>query len=155
MPSHFATLSSSVPGLLEQPQLRVRPADDSGRRWLEDGQGHVVGFACTVRRPWWARAALAVHEAFEEPVVFRVRRLWTFLPRWRVVDADDEVVGTVGGSWLLDHWGRGVFLRRGRAYEKDGIVAAEWHDGRLILHPAVQQEPFWKMLLLASVLVGG
>lgn len=154
MPSHFATLSCSGAGLLEQLVLRPHQAD--GRLWLEDAQGHAVGFVSVDARSWWRGRVLTVHEAFEEPVVFRVRRCWGLWARWRVADADGELVGTVAGARLLDHWGRVLFRRLGRTYvTADGALAAEWQTGRLVYHPAVQHEPFSKMLLLAVVLVAG
>jgi hypothetical protein len=153
-------------GLLEQPVLVVRPVDASGRAIVEDATGKPVGFAHRhTGRPWWLRwlgVPLAVHEVEEEPVVFRARRLWTMLPRWRVQDAENETVGTVAGTWLLDKWDRPILRRRptgasGTVETTDGRLAAEWapvSDGtRVVFHPAVQNEPFVKMLLLAAVLV--
>src|SRR5262245_51282264 len=96
MPSHFASKEAARPaGLLEQPTLRLSAADGRGRRLLTDEAGGAVGFAEEARAWWpWGRT-IWVHEAFEEPVVFRVRRLWRLWPRWRVLDADGEEVGTV------------------------------------------------------------
>jgi len=163
MPTHFASKEAArQAGLLEQPTLRLLGPNERGRRLLTDETGDVVGFAEEVR-PWWPWArSLWVHEAFEEPVVFRVRRLWALRPRWRVLDADGEEVGTVGGPVLLDRWDRVVFRRvaAGRVFElaDGGGTAAEWvangDGGRLALQAAVRDDPFWKMLLLAAVLVG-
>ncbi len=150
--------------------LLLGPPDDapSGRRWIEDAGGKRVGFAWRPPlSPWWLRwfaAPLAVHEADEEPIVFQVQRLWTLLPRWQVSDADGELVGSVGGSWLLDRWDRPLLRRRrapdgsGESFElAAGQKVAEWcRDGdrlRLTFLPPVQDEPFRKMLLLAGVLL--
>jgi hypothetical protein len=162
MPTHFASKEAArTAGLLEQPTLRLHAPGAGGRRLLSDDKGAAVGFAVEVRAWWpWGRS-LCVHEAFDEPVVFRVRRLWSLRPRWRVVDADGEEVGTVGGPALRDRWDRVLFRRvdGGRAFELvQGGPAAEWlangDGGRLALHAAVRDDPFWKMLLLAAVLVG-
>lgn len=161
MPTYFASKEIARPmGLLEQQSLLLRPPDQAGRRLLCDATGDVVGFVRQVQS-WWALGrSFWVHEAFEEPVVFRVRRTWTIRPRWRVVDADGEEVGTVGGASLRDRWDHVVFRRTddGRLFElTSGTAAAEWLDegdgGRLILHAAVRDDPFWKMLLLAAILV--
>lgn len=151
-------------GLLEQPVLLLAPSDSTGRLWLEDSFGERVGFAIRepkLWRPAWWPATLAVHEAFEEPIVFRTQRQWTIWPRWLVLDSENEVIGTVGGMYLWDRWERVVFRRVGRRafVTADGMPAAEWtHEGnriRLVLHAAVQAEPFAKMLLLSAVLVSG
>lgn len=153
MPPHFATLSRAKAGLLEQPLLCLRPGED-GRLWLFDGDGVAVGFMRAEAWSWWRGGVMAVHEAFEEPVVFRVRRCWSLWPRWSVVDADDELVGTVGGGRLVDLWGRVQFRQLGRTFVlPNGALAAEWREGQLLLQPAVRDEPFSKMLLLAAVLV--
>src|SRR3954468_2267815 len=114
MPTHFATKEAARPaGLLEQPTLRLRRPDASGRTAISGDDGAAVGFAQEVRSGWpWGRT-FWVHEAFEEPVVFRVRRLWTLRRRWRVIDADGEEVGTVGGAYLRGRWNEVVFDRGG------------------------------------------
>lgn len=154
MPTYFAgTAETRAAGLLEQATLRLSGPDASGRRTLADADGRSVGFVDLARR-WWGRT-LWVHEAFEEPVVFRLRRRWTPWPRWRVFDADGEEVGTVGGAWLCDRWGRPAFRRQGQRFDfPAGGPAAEWDGERLALGPAVRDDPFWKMLLLAAVLAG-
>jgi hypothetical protein len=165
--AHFVDVR--VTGLLEQPVLHLAAASPAGRRSIEDAVGQGVGFA--LRRPLgprWLRflfPALLVHEADEEPVVFQVRRAWTLWPRWLVIDAEGERVGTVAGAWLLDRWDEPAFrhLRvadgAGGVFESPaGQKAAEWSRGgdrlRLVFHAPVQDEPFLKMLILARVLVG-
>src|SRR5438105_1935414 len=94
MPPNFSCVADvQVPGLLEQAALLLGPADPDGSVWLEDAGGIRVGFVRRGPCPWWLRwwsTPLAVHEVEEEPVVFRVRRRWSFLPRWRVLDAENE-----------------------------------------------------------------
>jgi hypothetical protein len=168
MPSNFVRFADvQATGLLEQPVLLVRPADDSGRRWLEDAQGQAVGFAWhSPLLPWWlrwSRRPLTVHETDDEPMVFQVQRQWALLPRWQVADADGEVVGSVAGAWLLDRWEQPLLGRRrapdggGTFAPSGGQKAAEWsREGdrlRLVFYPPVQDEPFLKMLILASVLL--
>jgi hypothetical protein len=171
MSFNFARLADvSATGLLEQPVLLLSPADERGRRWLEDARGAPVGFAWQPPlSPWWLRwlfGPTIVHEADEEPVVFQVQRQWTLLPHWHVSDADGEPVGSLGGAWLLDRWDQPV-LRCRRASDRssgsfelpDGQAAADWRrDGdrlRLAFLAPVQEEPFRKMLILASVLRHG
>jgi hypothetical protein len=164
MPHNFAgSINVQVPGLLEQAALTLRPPGSPAEPvWLEDAAGTPVGFARRVERPWWLRwlgPTLAIHEALEEPMVFQVRRLWTVLPRWRVVDAENETVGTVTGGWLLDRWERPILRRRGPGVFEtlDGQVAAGQSRAgereQVNFHPPIQHEPFHKMLVLAAVLV--
>jgi hypothetical protein len=162
MPMNFASPEAiRQAGLLEQPALRLLPPDGAGRRRIADGAGDAVGVVDVARGPWgWGRT-FWVREAFEEPVVFRVRRAWTLRGRWRVEDAEGEEVGTIAGTRVLNHWGHTVFRRveGGRAFVlTGGDAAAEWvtegAGGRLTLRPVVRDDPFWKMLLLAAVLVG-
>jgi hypothetical protein len=160
MSIHFASRDTDRQrGLLEQDTLLILSADAEGRRWIEDGNGHTVGFARTTNRWWPWGFTLAVHESFEEPVVFQVRRLWTFLPRWIVFDAEGESVGVVAPARVRDRWDRVLFRRIGgcRFVTMEGVPAAEWSEdgerGRLLLHDAVRDDPFGKMILLAAVLV--
>jgi hypothetical protein len=159
MPTHFTFRESArQAGLLEQTTLRLSRPGPSGRRPLCDAAGDVVGFVREERGWPWGRT-FWVYEAFEEPLVFGVRRLWRLRPRWRVVDADGEEVGTVGGEGLLDRWDHLLFRRaEGGVFAlAGGGAAAEWRPdgdgGRLVLHEPVRDDPFWKMLLLAAVLV--
>jgi hypothetical protein len=169
MHTNFARFPDArAPGLLEQPVLLVAPADPAGRRWIEDSQGQVAGFAWrpSLGPRWlrWLLRTVVVHEADEEPVVFQVQRQWTLLPRWLVADADGEVVGTLAGAWLLDRWGDAVLRCCPRAdgsggvFEaNDGQKAAEWSTGgdrlHLVFHPLVHNDPFLKMLILAALLL--
>jgi hypothetical protein len=161
MPSHFASPSAAkTAGLLEQTVLRLLRPDAAGRRRLADADGTPVGVVDLAPGWWGFVLTLWVREAFEEPVVFRVRRAWSLRRRWRVEDADGEAVGTVAGPRLLSRGGRVLFRRiqGGRAFELlGGDAAAEWvpedGGGQLTLLPVVRDEPFWKMLLLAAVLV--
>jgi hypothetical protein len=153
-------------GLLEQTVLLVRPLDPSGRRMLLAETSQPVGFACwSGQRPWWRRwlrPVLAVHEHEEQPLVFTVQRSLTLLPKRDVLDAENERVGVMALPWLLDRWGRPIVevrqVQRGKCefLGAERQVLGEWsvvgEALRLEFKPAVQHDPFVKMLLLAAVL---
>ena len=114
---------------------------------------------------WWARwlvgPVLEVHEQEDEPLLFTVRRCWSFAARYLVCDADDVPVGELDRSQLLDRLGR-LFSVRRREGERlvfrtsTGCPVAEAEaveeTVRLSFHAAVEHQPFAKMLLLAAVL---
>jgi hypothetical protein len=142
----------SPPGLLEQAVLLLRPADDG--RLLLAGSGEVAGFA---RRRGWLWPLVEVREQEESPLVCTIRRRVTLWPRHDVRDADGELVGVLAGRWVLDRWQRLAFRVRGKEFaDAQGDVLGRWaeRDGelRLELLPAVQHEPFTKMLILAALL---
>src|SRR5262245_55954456 len=96
--------------LLEQPALWLVPHEVG--QLLHDDTGAAAGLVRVRRRGWWGFGRrLSVHEAFEQPVVFRMRRLLTLWPRWLVEDAEGEKVGTVGGVCVRDRWDRVIFRR--------------------------------------------
>jgi hypothetical protein len=117
--------------------------------------GATVGFAR--RRRGWLLPVVEVREQEESPLVCTIRRCFTLWPRHEVRDADGELVGVLAGQWLLDRWQRAVMRLRGMEFvDVQGAVLARWdrRDGavRLELLPAVQDEPFAKMLILAASL---
>jgi hypothetical protein len=161
-------------GLLEQCVLLVAGPDAAGRRELLASTGEPTGFARRQRDSgwlgWlgWLRQIVAVHEQHDEPLVFTICRNLTFKPAYRVLDANEELVGTIALPWIHDRWGfpdvelspapegGGVFR------SSKGEILAQWAiDGgsiRLILHEPARPDPFLKMLLLAATLlapVGG
>ncbi len=158
-------------GLLEQIVLLLAGPDAAGRRELFVSTGELAGFARRQRDSgWlgWLRQVVAVHEQFDEPLVFTIRRNLTLKPSHRVLDANDELVGTVALPWILDRWGfpdveLSVLPEGGGVFRSSkGEILAEWGiDGatvRLALHEPARTDPFLKMLLLAATLlapVGG
>jgi hypothetical protein len=152
-------------GLLEQAVLLLDPPRPDGLRLLRALSGQPVGFARPRRRPWWCRwlpPILAVHEQDDEPLLCTVRRRLALLPWREVLDADDEMVGTIALPWLMDRWsrpavevrlgppGKGVFL------SLSGEELAEWTTPRgamrLDIRESARNDPFLKMLLLAALL---
>jgi hypothetical protein len=150
-------------GLLEQSVLLV-PASPGQRRRLLAVSGQPVGFARRLEQgswwSWWC-SGLAVHEEEDQPLVFTIKRRFILMKRREVVDADGELVGTVALPWLLDRWGKPVVEVRPRhstsgAFLANGSVVGEWslQEGslRLAFMPAIMDEPYLKMLLLAAIL---
>src|SRR6266851_3937298 len=114
--------------MLEHPNLLVRP-NDTGWDIVEPDTGRLLGKARRrlVRSAWglkWLkRATVDVLEAEDEPLVFTVRRLWGFSPRWEICDADGHRVALVRHARILDAFGQpwamiestpeGVYFRAG------------------------------------------
>jgi hypothetical protein len=150
--------------VLEHRVLLLRSDAASARRAIVDGDsGVALGYARWQperRRAWWrvfARGVLEVHEQEDEPLLFTVRRAWSLLPRREVCDADRQPVGSLLGQDVHDRFGRTL------AHLQDGVfrnphqrILAELTattDGlRLTFGDDIADEPFVKMLLLASAL---
>jgi hypothetical protein len=154
-------------GLLEQTVLLLPRPNAGARRDLLAAGGEPVGFARRQRRPWWQRwlpEVVAVHEMVDEPVVFTIRRGFGLRPSYRLLDAEDELVGTIALPWVLDRWGRpsveltSLPAGRGEFRTLAGELLAEWTLAgsvvRLALHDLARGDPFVKMLLLAAMLNG-
>jgi hypothetical protein len=151
--------------MLERQGLLVRDADDAGSRAIEDAAaGSLLGSARPVAaRPGWlpSRPVLEVREADDAPLVFTVRRVWSLVIRYEVRDAEGRPVGSVAGPVLFTRDGRRVatLAPDGAFRGVDGDVLGRMSraKGGVELHfaDAVAADPFGKMLLLATVLVGG
>jgi len=139
-------------------------------RPIVDGTGVTVGFV-RQPRPWaprWLRClsqrTLEVYESPDGSLVFALWRGWGWPAGWHVVDADEHAVGTVRGRAILDRFGhflaalepaeaggRGRFLAlQGREL---GEYALEREGTRVTFAPALEGNPFAKMMLLGAVLV--
>src|SRR5262245_11113732 len=165
-----------APAMLEQPSLLVRPWNPAppGRgggqiRLICDAAGAPVGFArqVGVRAPRWLHwlgpRALEVYETPDGSLVFALRRGWGWPNGWRLVDADEGLVGTVRGRVLLDGFGHHLAVidsadpaAGGRFLALHGRELGEYVTGpdgcRLTFAAAVEGNPFARMLLLGAVL---
>ncbi len=156
--------------MLEQHFLLVGPSDEAGLRSISGAAGQPLGYAWwrPRRGPWWRLRpqVLAVHEHEDEPLLFTVRRWWPLLPWRELRDAEGRPVGYLRGASISDRIGRCVACREktseigascfrqpaGRAL---GEVASTAEGMVLTFAPAVEPDPFAKMLLLAAVLLEG
>jgi hypothetical protein len=145
--------------------LRRRPAA-LPQTLVEAATGAPLGFTrWRARADWLTRRLLGpvleVREHEDEPLLFTVRRCWSFAARYLVCDADDQVIGVLDQAQLLDRVGR-LFTVRQREGERvvyrstSGCPLAEVEavdeTVRLSFHADVENQPFAKMLLLAAVL---
>src|SRR5262249_51558777 len=112
---------------------------------------------------WLTRPPLTVHESDDEPLLFTVHRLWGFLPAWEGFEADGHRVGRFNGTMLEDR-----YVNRLATVEAPDSAAAgclrdpaedelvRWSrtaEGvELTFLPAVAEDPFVKMVMLAAVL---
>src|SRR5260370_41537460 len=97
--------------MLEHSELLVRRMD-SGWDIVEPDTGRPLGIV----RPrlvhsrwglgWLKRTAFDVYESEDEPLVFTVRQLWAFAPKWEICDADGHRVAFVKRGQILDAFGR-------------------------------------------------
>jgi hypothetical protein len=163
--------------MLEQQTLLLRPwnptaAGDGGERLraVVDAAGTPIGLVrqLPVRSPrwlrWLSRRVLEVYESPDNSLVFAVRRGWGWPGAWHLMDADERHVGTLRGQTMLDGFGhllavietpdakgRGRFLAiQGREL---GEFAVQADGTRVTFAPAVEGNPFARMLLLAAALV--
>jgi hypothetical protein len=153
--------------MLEQQLLVLRPNSALTPQTLVEAiTGAPLGFTRWRTRGsrltrWLTGPILEVREHEDEPLLFTVRRCWSFAARYLVCDAEDSPVGVLDRSHLLDRLGR-LFTVRQREGERvvfrttSGCPVAEAEPVaqtmRLSFHAAVENQPFAKMLLLAAVL---
>jgi hypothetical protein len=153
--------------MLEQQLLVLRPQPaPTPQTLVEAVTGAPLGFTrWRTRSSWLTRwlvgPILEVREHEDEPLLFTVRRCWSFAARYLVCDAEDSPVGVLDRSFLLDRLGR-LFTVRQREGERvvfrttSGCPVAEAESVaetvRLSFHAVVENQPFAKMLLLAAVL---
>jgi hypothetical protein len=153
--------------MLEQQLLVLRPnSAPMPQTLVEAVTGAPLGFTRWRTRGswltrWFLSPVLEVREHEDEPLVFTVRRCWSFAARYLVCDAEDLPVGMLDRAHLLDRLGR-LFTVRQREGERvvfrttSGCPVAEAEPVaetvRLSFHATVENQPFAKMLLLAAVL---
>jgi len=156
--------------MLEQAALLLGPPESSGRRVITTGDGgKVLGFACWRLRGkcWWRwlqRSVLEVHEQEDEPLLFTLSRGLTLLPWYEVRDADEQAIGRLLGPLIQDRNQCRCAFRQDDpaattavfANVQGACLARLSRDGagvRLSFDQVLEQEPFLKMLLLASALL--
>jgi hypothetical protein len=159
--------------MLEHPALLLRPwtaADPGGRvRSVVAPGGDAVGFVrqAPARSPrwlrWLERRSLEVYELPDSSLVFALRRGWGWPAGWHLADAEERLVGTLRGRALMDGLGhhlavveapdaqgRGRFLTmQGREL---GELTVEREGTRVSFAPALEGNPFARMMLLGAVL---
>lgn len=153
--------------MLERSQLWLAnlPTPAESARLATAPAGEPLGFArWHSGANFLAAAVLAVHEHDEEPLLFSVRRSWTWWRRYGVTDADDRLVGYTQTDALLTPAARAIVWRIPSAGEiRYHIVGgpllatarAEGSGVGLRFHTGAGTEnPFLRMLVLAAVLVG-
>jgi len=149
--------------MLEHRMLLVRPRTASAVQTIVDGDsGAPLGFARweaeeSAWRRFFGRRLLAVHEHEDEPLLFTIRRAWSLLPRREVRDAEGQVIGSLLGRLVHDHFGRTIAARQGGLFlspnQRPLAETTTTVDGLRVLFSAeIAGEPFIKMLLLAAVL---
>jgi hypothetical protein len=189
VPTPRLPLSLTVgPYMLEHPTLLLLPwAPDqdgqragpgrAGKRFVQDPEtGRTLGFAA--RLPswlpsglrWLARPALEVRETHpgddgsSDASLLCTLYGPSFLVRsWAVFDAEDHLVGTLRGVFVLDRYGMklarvegtpegGRYRFRTAGGSELGCLDAAGVGHRLTFGPAGAGNPFVKMLLLAAAL---
>lgn len=165
-----------VASMLESSTLSLGPWSPpsetaSARREIRDAPtGRHLGLARWLIPPrpgwrgWFRLPILEIVESEDESLLCTLRRSWRLLPSWDVLDADGRFVGSTRWGILYDPLGRrfaeflppvgdhvGSFLdpsgqHVGSLIRKDGAL-------QLAFGPAIQEEPFAKMMVLAAALL--
>ena len=158
--------STNYAPMLEQQTLLVQRSE-SGWTVLEPATRRMLGAARWqpavgfLGTRWLARPVLEVFEAEDEPLVFRVRKLWGLSTKWEVSDADANRVAVVQHGWLRDPLGQ-LFAcmeptSQGTRFRYDGRQLAATTDAgneaTLAFAPELQGQPLVKMALLGALLV--
>jgi hypothetical protein len=157
--------------MLENQELWLqRSRADAEARWTILTADHDrLGQARWRRRPasgwkrWLWRPTLEVVESEDESLLFTARRLWGWSPAWEVRDADEHPLGRILGASLYDMLGRRLAALTpesggsANVLAADGMVLATLERSdegpRLTFAALVEENPFFKMLLLAVALV--
>ena len=155
--------------MLEQDELLIHPRDERGRRLIVAGSsGEVVGHA--TRMPaagWWGEllypVVMAVHESGDEPLLFTLRRAWLLSAWYEIREAEEQRVGRVLGPVIQNgslipcayHHQEQEGTARIENVQGDVLARLERHKlgHYLVYEPTLRDDPFLKMLLLASALV--
>ena len=170
--------------LLVRPTLSSRTNRSSGRvaDIFEIPTGRLLGIVHRdAPEPWWRRwllpPALTVHEADEEPLLFILQRRWRYSGFWNVLDADEQLIGSLRrftplprvetplrGPSIRDQDGHFLAaLQIPSATTDEGCiidphgarlatVRAAANETELAFHLAADGGPWLRMLLLAAIL---
>jgi hypothetical protein len=158
--------------MLEQPELLLAPwqrVDKARRRTiLAPGSGRVLG---SVRAPlpnwlsWLGRQFQEVLESEDDSLVMTLWRPWGLARTWDVLDAEEHRVGILFRNVLLDGHGRRVAIAQhqsdqtGRFRDPNGAELSTFsrQEAGLLLtfNPALEGNPFTRMILLGAVLSWG
>lgn len=140
-------------GLLEQPLLRL--CSDQ----LLDQQGYLVGSVQLHLASWplnWFRPTIrTVHEAFEQPVVFSLRRTWSLVPLWEVREAEERLIGWVNRQRAWDRHKEVLFrVDPQQVYRSErGTSLGAIRGSCLQFDPLTNGQPFVRMLMLGVAMV--
>lgn len=137
------------------------------QRVIRDGEtGHWLGLARWRTAPpvgwrrWFGWLVLEVLESEDESLLFTLARGWRPWPGWDVYDAEGRFVGSfhrqvirdpLGGRFAKWRPATGQFLGP-QGYEV-GVLAPSDTDLQLTFSPAIKENPFAKMILLAAALI--
>lgn len=114
-------------------------------------------------RRWFARPVWQVHEGDDESLLMTLQGAWLWSGAWDVYDAQPRQVGSIQRGRLVD--GDGVYVaamefgpdrRGGRIRNWHGLELASFQlsggAATLTFLPALEGDPFAKMLVLAAAL---
>jgi hypothetical protein len=115
-------------------------------------------------RRWLTPSVLEILESEDESLLCTVQRTWGLRPGWDVFDADARFVGSIHGAYVLDPFGRAlaIFVTSAAADRKSFVDSSQRELGTLLQEErgnclsfgaALPDNPFARMLLLATVLV--
>jgi hypothetical protein len=112
---------------------------------------------------WFRSYRLEIRETDDESLLLILKRPWRIFRLWDIHDADEQRIGSLYPPSLLDEDGvRRAFIEqdrlgKGRIVSIDGRILAETncldsHDLQLRFAAELEENPFLRMLLLASVI---
>jgi len=139
--------------------IRVRSVHDAGNR-------RFVGFATATRlfqQPLFSRPAFEVYETEDASLLFSLCRPWLFSWTWDVFDAEVRHVGIIHRAQVFDGAANHLGVMnlasagdRGNFTIGNGVELANFElrelEMQLNFCPAVDGEPFVRMILLAALL---
>jgi hypothetical protein len=115
-------------------------------------------------RRWFTATFLEIVESEDESLLCTVHRAWWLRPSWEVFDADARYVGSIQGTCVLDPYGHPLAMLVSAAVgsmkrfvdsssRELGRLQSEADGNCLFFGTALPDNPFARMLLLATVLV--
>jgi hypothetical protein len=161
--------------MLELTSLLLSPWEPHGpspRRILDADRGDLVGTARwrESTTPWWkrliSRPILEIREAGDEPLLFTLRRLWSWRVVWQAREADGHRVGLITKHEVRNRAERRLALLQvmpgGEELYMRGLLGSplaslqKTAQGDLLkFDEMVENNPFAKMVLLGAALIRG